>query len=207
MSSQSETGLIHYDAWMKELVLAHRIDEVTQIQAQARAFEVYAKQAKNLEGERLATEIRIRAERRAGDMLREMGENGQRKGKGQPPKETGHDGPLIPSLKNLGVSPKQSKTWQALSKVPEEQFEAAINDPVVKPTTAGIISRTEKKNIPPADPQALWVWGRLKDFEREVLDVYPKAVALKIDSTLVDDVMRLGPLVSGWISKLVEELQ
>lgn len=38
----------------------------------ARAVEVYAKQAKNVEAERKATEIRLRAERRTGELLREL---------------------------------------------------------------------------------------------------------------------------------------
>jgi len=42
---------------------------------QARALEVYAAQALNTDAERKACEIRLRAERRAGELLKEMEEN------------------------------------------------------------------------------------------------------------------------------------
>ncbi|MCO6441895.1 MAG: hypothetical protein J5I81_12625 [Nitrococcus mobilis] len=42
------------------------------IRDKARALEMYARQARNLEAERRACEIRLRAERRSGELLREL---------------------------------------------------------------------------------------------------------------------------------------
>jgi hypothetical protein len=54
----------------------------------------------------------------------EMGRNGKREKQGGDKKSKAHEGVLIPTLKDLGVSPKEAENWQELAKVPERQFEA-----------------------------------------------------------------------------------
>jgi hypothetical protein len=70
--------------------------------------------------------------------------------------------------------------------IPQEKFEEALRDPVLRPTTAGIIARAaEPKKISPADPRALWIWGRLKDFEREgILKEDPRQIGALIKGTM-----------------------
>jgi hypothetical protein len=50
----------------------HRIDEVKELRDQARALEIYAQQARNTEAEDKAREIRIRAQRRMGELLTQL---------------------------------------------------------------------------------------------------------------------------------------
>jgi hypothetical protein len=71
-------GLVRYDAMCRAISACVSVDEVKDIRDKARALEVYAQQARNLEAERKAVEVRIRAERRAGQLLYEMKQNGQR---------------------------------------------------------------------------------------------------------------------------------
>ncbi len=86
------------------------------------------------------------------------------------------------TLSDLGVSKGQSSRWQALAGVPEEDFEAALAAPE-KPTTNGIIAK------PPKMPAtSLWLWGRLRDFERDgLLDMNSdEATELMTDAMLAN---------------------
>ena len=74
--------------------------------------------------ERRACEIRLRAERKAGQLLSKM-----EKAKGGQPYQSGGTMGSPKTLKALGVSPDQSSRWQALAGVPEEDFELSANRP------------------------------------------------------------------------------
>jgi hypothetical protein len=80
-----------------------------------------------------ATEIRMRAEIRAGELLREMEKNkgarSQLKGgvpvgdrAPKPPRDT------VPTLKDLGVTKSQSSRWQKVAALPKDEQEEKIAD-------------------------------------------------------------------------------
>jgi hypothetical protein len=152
------------------IAVCSRVDEAKDIRDKARAIEVYAKQAQNRDAERKAAEIRIRAERRAGQLLKEMKGNGQRASA----KENLKQGPKSRSstsgttLTQLGISKDQSSQWQRLAEIPDKDFEDEIRRSGGPPCTEGILNAKTLKELPKRqmDPKALWVWGRIKDFER-----------------------------------------
>jgi phage N-6-adenine-methyltransferase len=111
--------LIKYDTARQALAEAHQIDEIKDIRDQAMAMRLYAQQAKDTELIGFATEIRLRAERRAGELLIQMAESDERPlGR----KKESHSA----TLSDLGVTKTQSSRWQALAKVPQERFEAKV---------------------------------------------------------------------------------
>jgi len=127
------TALIRYDAARRALAAAHRVDEAKKIRDTAEAVRVYAKQARDLDMQNMAAEIRIRAERRAGQLLLEMEKNPGRRGEGRPRK----DGTKVtrsafakaypPKLDDIGITKDQSSKWQRLALlVDEATFDKAL---------------------------------------------------------------------------------
>lgn len=145
------TQLARYDAARQALAEASRIDEVKDIRDKAMAMKLYAQQAKDRELIELATEIRLRAERRAGEMLKEMAKNKGTRGDGRPslggrkqtpPKDE------TPSLANIGITKQQSSRWQKLANMPDQKFEekvGMVKDKAVAAVTVKPERATKKK--------------------------------------------------------------
>ena len=106
---------------------ARSVDEVKDIRDKAIAMAAYARQAKNRDLEADAVEIRLRAERRAGELLTEMEKN-----QGAVAGKTGCKGrPVLdskPKLADFGVSKTQSSRWQALASIPQDKFASVVAD-------------------------------------------------------------------------------
>jgi N6-adenosine-specific RNA methylase IME4 len=113
------TSLALYDAARNALAAAGCVDEVKQIRDKAVALQTYAKQAKDTELIRHATAIRMRAERRCGELLKQMAERDERP-RGR--KKESH----VATLSDLGISRTQSSRWQALADLATGDFETKV---------------------------------------------------------------------------------
>lgn len=113
--------MIQYDQMRSALSTAVNFDEVKKIRDKAEALAAYARQAKDKDLLLWAGEIKVRAERRAGDMIRERQALGELAKQGR---KTSHDGRF--TLADFGVEHKQSSRWQQISSVPEPVMEAFI---------------------------------------------------------------------------------
>lgn len=127
------TALIKYDAARKAIASAYRVDEVKKIRDKAEAVRTYAKLAGDLQLQNQACEIRLRAERRAGQLLLEMEKNSGTRGTGRPRKDgtrferSNTSTAQKPTLEEIGVTKDQSSKWQRLALVVDEStFERAV---------------------------------------------------------------------------------
>ena len=116
-------ALLKYDAACRALAEAHRIDEVKDILDKAEALRIYARQAKNLENEIICADIRLRAERRLGELLIDAKE--QRKLHQGPQRSKSSDGAPIERIKleDYGVDKKLSVRAQRIGHLPSQEFE------------------------------------------------------------------------------------
>jgi phage N-6-adenine-methyltransferase len=122
--------LTRYEAARAALAEAHRVDEVKEVRNIAVALELYAKQANDTELLKQCTEIRLRAERRWGELYGAMpkakGAEGNPGGQGAPIVRSPVETAQSPTLAELGVTKTQSAKWQKLAALPEEQFEIRV---------------------------------------------------------------------------------
>ena len=146
------TKLVKYDAMCRAIRACVRIDDVKELRAQAQALAAYQRQAQNFDAERQCQQIRLRAERRCGELLKEMPVAAG----GQPYQSRGASSrPDVPkTLAQLGISADQSSDWKKLAEIPEKDFEASLVA-MDTPTTSGILRRcgTEAADIPSGEPR------------------------------------------------------
>lgn len=136
--------LAKYDTMCVAIEAARAVDEVKDIRDKALAIQAYARQAKNLDAERHAAEIRVRAERRCGELLSEMPKATGAAGLGinqYTPEEVRYTETTAPTstLSDFDISKNQSSQWQQLAALPDEQFEEAIAEQEI-PTTSSVLN-------------------------------------------------------------------
>lgn len=150
------SALIRYEAARTALAEAHRVDEVKDIRDKAEAMAAYARQAKDSELIQYATEIKVRAERRCGELLRltaERGERATREHGGANIATVSNDAtPYRPTLNDMGLTRDESSRYQQLAAMPDEHFETAV---ATAKATAGEVTsafmlREASKHRPPA---------------------------------------------------------
>jgi len=138
----STTALAKVEVAYKALAEARTVDELKHIRNQAEAIRYAAKQAQmGIEMINDAAELKLRAERRAGELLRETekakGTRGQLSGGSivSPPANA-------PTLSDLGIEKWQAARWQQIAEMPQgnfEQYLAETRSEQAEVTTAGVL--------------------------------------------------------------------
>jgi hypothetical protein len=195
------TQLVKYDEMCRAIAVAHSVDEVKEIHDKATALEAYMRLSRDVENEKRCAEIRLRSQRRLGELLHET-----EKGKAGKPKANcsprgNNSSAFQAATRAAGISPKQAATFQKLARVPEEQFEAALGGDS-KPTTKGIIRQHLDTIKPPKVPaptneEALRFWGETEDFEKMLKEVQPKVAARGMTNLMLKETIKsLKPLTA-----------
>jgi N6-adenosine-specific RNA methylase IME4 len=117
-----EQRLAQLDVARQSLATAKSLPDVKQIRDRAAALQQYAKQQQySLEVQNDAAELKLRAERKAGQLLAETTmDPGGRPGKNWSHHATGF------RLEDMGINKSQSSRWQQEAALPEAAFETYI---------------------------------------------------------------------------------
>jgi hypothetical protein len=119
--------LVKYEAAKYALAEAKAVDEVKHIHDVSAAMKAYAKQAKDKQMEVDACEIRIRAERRLGEMIRHQKETvGLNTGAMGIGKSAVGSDDRTPTLADVGISKDLSSRSQQIASIPEDEFEETL---------------------------------------------------------------------------------
>jgi hypothetical protein len=134
VASAPAPALIRYDAACLAVAAAKTVDDVKEITAQAEAVRAYAKQAKNRQLELDAAEIRIRAERRLGELMQAQADTVGVNTGGRP--KTGLEKNPVStrvaekpaSLAEAGIDKNLAHRARTYAAVPEQKFEKLLTD-------------------------------------------------------------------------------
>ena len=180
------TGLVEYDKMLVQINNAETADEAKLIKDQGRLMQVLAQQAHNRKAEGQAATIRIRAERRLGQILKKQdmhkGGRPRKTTRPEPKPVTVGDGLTERkiTLDEVGITRNQSSEAQALAGVPDKEFEEALD--VAKATNevpsasgilAGVKSRDETARLVQMDDKVMEFIAILKvfaDIDVEITD-------------------------------------
>lgn len=213
-SSDGATALVdaHYQSMCRAIAECYAVDEVKDLRDKARALEIYTRQAKNREAEDRAREIRLRAERRAGELMlkaikaKPPGDNQYKK------QDRCHGATEAPTLAEQGISKRQSADWQTIATVPEKAFEKALHDPAQRPTTASMVklakpspclSTTTVNGSTRIEHDTLMLHAFVTDFERKGYAFRnPADVFGGMTETMQAQWMHIVPTMCEWFARL-----
>ena len=156
-----EPQLVRYQAACRALAEARAVDEVQDVRNKADAMRIYGMQAKNKSLEVDAAEIRIRAERRLGELIGQqkagegLAKGAAMRGVGRAGKNAVESDDRVPTLAEAGISKDLSSRAQKLAAVPPEVFEAEVKEwrGRVEAENVRVTTRLEKAGERAAKPK------------------------------------------------------
>jgi hypothetical protein len=140
------SDLVKYNAAKRALAEVDRIDEVKEIRGKAVAMRIYAMQARDRGLIDHATEIHLRAERRAGELLKDMAQAGERA-----VRKNMKSQPATSKLSDLNINKSQSSRWQKLADVSTDDFEELVTKAQQK--ACAVVDRAQQPKPKPKPPK------------------------------------------------------
>jgi len=146
-------ALVQHDATKTAIAKAESVAEAKDWRAKATAMQTWAKQAQDYTRLDQATDIRLRAEIRAGELLAEMKVRGERRKpsdeRSPRAKAKATNTQIVasaPTLSDLGITYIQSSRWQKLAALPRAEQDAVIRHAQerARAAIAGAQSRKKK---------------------------------------------------------------
>lgn len=146
-----------YEAARTALSNCASVDECKDWADKAAALASYAKQAEDIELERMAARIRARAMRRAGELLKQIE---PQKGGDRVSDQRDANGPLVSRssvARDAGMSERQQKNALRIANIPEPKFNEQVESKTPPTITTLAEQGTQKRAAP--DPET-WLKGR-----------------------------------------------
>ena len=144
------TQLVRYEQARTALAECQRVAEVKDIRDKAEAMAAYARQAKDTALVEWATEIKVRAEKRCGEMLALV-----EREKGGRPNSSVHETSYQKVLRENDLDHNAAYRYQQLAAMPDDHFETAVataKDTAGQVTTAFML-REAAKSKPHGKPK------------------------------------------------------
>jgi len=119
-----EYTLTKWNTARQAIIEAKSVDEVKNIKDRAEAMRAYAKQVgESLEVQNNICEIKLRAERKMGEMLKEMPKAMGNEYGGRNKIDSNRMLPSnpTPTLKDIGIEKYESSRYQKIAELPEEE--------------------------------------------------------------------------------------
>jgi len=197
-----------YTAAQKALAECSRVDECKDWSDKAQALASYARQAKDSTLHNLALRIQSRAQRRMGELLKQIP-------RGDEATRYGQAGALPPVTRgqaaaDAGLSEHQRKTAQRIASIPAPDFEAAVESS--KPpsiTELAIRGTVTKPPVPEPTPAAPAIAQRAQSLLRDLAafcgtcDATAVAVSPAIDADLMRGAVKT---IDSWLDRFVTRL-
>jgi hypothetical protein len=139
-----------YEAAQKALAECSRVDECKTWSDKARALASYARQAKDDSLRVMAVRIQARAERRAGELLKQYPSQSESNLVQHRQEGTHLSVTRTRAAENAGLSEHQRKTALRIANIPEREFEGAVEGP--KPPTITDLAARGTVARPPFEP-------------------------------------------------------
>jgi len=167
----------NWHAMRTAIATCERVDDIRDLSDKAMALRAYFMQSRDVDNEIAAMRVRLRAERRLGELIaaeQDTGRLAKRGGNGSNQHSANVDAADISTLADHGIPRDRSARAQELARVPEDQFEAALHNG--KPSARGIASLAPPKgesSAPRASApidvrQVLETWGAIRDFANKL---------------------------------------
>lgn len=159
------TALVRYEQARYALAECQRVDEVKDIRDKAEAMAAYARQAKDTEMIQWATEIKVRAERKAGELLSQVPRQ-QHSGR-KPANSSDDQTNYQKALSDAGLTQSAAYQYERLAAMPAEHFETAVA--TAKDTAGQVTTAFMLREAARAKPQGTAPKGAKADAIREEL--------------------------------------
>jgi hypothetical protein len=152
-----------YNNVLNALEKCVEVDEVKEIHDKAIGLQAYAMQAKDPRLIQLATEVKMRAVRKIGQLMKKELKAGQRQPRGGDRKSKASKKPLMPTLKQLGIDKNLGHHARVAAGLSEQDFEDSVE--VAKKRAADAAARIPKESTP-VTVDANSLTKRLNSFEQ-----------------------------------------